>query len=75
MKQKIESYSINELYGVVKDLVILVEQEEDIFYEVKLSKKQFDDVVKIINKSKIGFLLDCYPESYSIEEIIDLSED
>ncbi len=71
----IKSYSMEELKSSSpsRGVVILVEDEEDdIFKQVSLSDKEFREVVKIINKGKIGFVLNTFEDKYRLEEIDEL---
>lgn len=77
MKQNklIPTYPMSELIGKKRDLVVFVGDEQDGYSQVKLSDREFSDVVKIINKAKLGFSANCYEEVYEIVEKIDFEND
>lgn len=77
MKQNdlIPSYPISEMIGPKKDLFVFVGDDNNGYVQVKLSDKEFFDIVKIINKGKFGFSLNCYDTKYEIVEKVDFEND
>lgn len=77
MKQNklIPTYPMSELLGKKQDLIVMVGDDDEGFSQVRLSDKEFFDVVKIINKTKLGFGVNCYDEVYEIVEKIDFEND
>lgn len=74
----IKSYKEEELLGPTRDLIIIIStNDDDIYHQVKLSDTQFDEIVRIINKSKFprGFLVDVYDENFTFEPVTDIAED
>ena len=59
------------------EMVLLVEENplSDIYLQVKLTDEQFEDICKIVNKKKDGFLIDTYIDRHTISDYIDITED
>lgn len=50
------------------EVIVLVQETpfSDAYYQVKISDEDFKKLCKIINKKKKGFILNTYPEKYSV---------
>lgn len=54
-----------------QDLYVFIETKpfSNVYYQVCLSKEEFEAVSKIVNKAEKGFSLNVYPEEYEINEV------
>ena len=60
--------------GEEKTLMVLVEDHDDIFNEVKMTKDQFDIICDVLNRVTIGFSLPISGMKFKVELIDDEEE-
>lgn len=60
-----------------QDLFIMVETRpfSNIYNQVKITDKQFQEICKIINKASVGFDLTVYDEDFEIISVVDYEND
>lgn len=65
----IPSYTREDFFNIGMDntLFIAIEKGEGVFRQVKLNNEEFNEVCRIINKSKLGFSVTTVGEPFVVE--------